>query len=79
LLGYVRLNKSNQTFKRKLTNLCTNGDTIITAGKATINEDDHALNQMFTISLTSPMLIMLMTRDIIHDISNDSKNENINL
>jgi len=73
------LNKSTQPFKSRLTNLFTNGDTITTAGNAIMNEDDQVLNQMLTISLTNPMLIMLMTRDIIHDINNDIKNENINL
>ena len=44
-----------------------------------MNENDQAFNHMLMTLLTRPMLIMLMTRDMMHDISNDIKNKNTNL
>ena len=78
LLGHISLNYPAHSFKTKSTNLLTNGDTITTTGNATMKENNHELNQMLIISPTRPMLKTPITRDIIHDISNDIKNENTN-
>jgi hypothetical protein len=45
-------------------------------GNATINANAHALSHKLTILLTKPTLKMLMTNDIMQDISSAMKNAN---
>ena len=52
------------------------GDTIIMAGNAIIKAKLQAFNQIATIFVTIPTLNTLMTKDIMHDISNAIKKEN---
>ena len=55
------------------------GETIMIAGKATINAKLHACNQIVIIFVTKLTLKTLITKDIMHDISNAIKNENTTL
>lgn len=64
------------SFKTMLTSLWTRGDTIMIAGNAMLKENAQAPSQMLIILFTRPILKILMTRDIMLDISNDMKNEN---
>jgi hypothetical protein len=45
-------------------------------GNATINAKLHAFNQIAIIFVTIPTLKILITKDIIQDISNAMKKEN---
>lgn len=54
----------------------TTGDTTRTVGNATRNANSHAFNQMAVIPLTKPILKVVITKDIKHDMSNAIKNEN---
>lgn len=65
----------SDSFRTILTNLWTNGDTRNIAGKAMIKAKAQAFSQITTISLTKPTLKTLMIKDMMHDISNDIKNE----
>jgi|GEM_PF-6170721 len=49
---------------------------MVTIGKATIKAKNHAFNQIIKSPLTSPILNMLIIKDIKHDIINAMKNEN---
>ena len=44
-------------------------------GKAITNESNQAFNQTKMISSTIPTFNKLTTKDMMHDISNDMKNE----
>ena len=52
------------------------GETTTIVGNATTNAKPHAFNQIVIIPSTNPTLKMLITSDIMHDISKDMKNEN---
>jgi len=47
-----------------------------TVGKAITKPKPHALSQIETIFETKPTLKILMTNDIMHDMTNAIKNEN---
>ena len=57
------------------TNLLTKGDTNIMHGKAIEKAKLHACSQRLIMSSTQPRLKMLITNDMMADISNDMKNE----
>ena len=59
-----------------LTSLWTIGDTIMMAGNATRKAKLQAFNQISIMLLTIPTLKTLITKDIIHDMSNAIKKEN---
>ena len=59
----------------KVTNLLTKGDTKTIHGKAIEKAKLHACSQRLMMSSTQPRLKMLMTNDMMADISNDMKNE----
>ena len=52
------------------------GETIIMLGIATIKAKLQAFNQIATMLGTMPTLKTLITKDIMHDISNDIKKAN---
>ena len=58
-----------------LTNFLTTGDIRIIIGKATQNAKAQAFSQIDIMSWTKPTLKILITRDIMHDISKAIKNE----
>jgi hypothetical protein len=52
------------------------GATNVTVGKATAKANAHALSQIETIFSTSPTLKILMTNDMMHDMSSAIKKAN---
>ncbi len=59
----------------RLTNFLTSGETIITVGSATKNENNQAFNQIKTKPSTNPMFRKLMANDMNEDMKTAMKKD----
>jgi hypothetical protein len=59
----------------RATNFLTSGETTITVGSATKNENNQAFNQMKTKPSINPMFRKLMANDIKEDMNMAIKND----